>query len=462
VFLISKHKKSFYDILEINEDATTQEIKRAYKKLAREYHPDVVANSDDQMKKEKAKKIMVKLNNAKDTLLNPTKRAEYDIILNESRGEGSFVVEAYDDGIETIEVFDVDDDSDLELDSEDKYEKGSSEYRYNYDYSSDYDLDAQEHLAAEVEEEPDWDHNDESKSTTDEILYPDFAPDHEQEQAPTEVSDIDQTPDTTRIKREVFTFCPKCGAENAENNDFCFNCNTRLIYYRQSRGRAHKPPQRPPPSEPEPTWIPPTQRPTRLRDSGMIACPNCGANNFASSEYCYFCNVNLRYYRGRAVRSRPPPPARGRGSEPEPGMPLRDDEMVTCQECGAGNFPGSLFCRICHKDLKYDQKTTMDDEQYEVEDQYSSLVICPNCGAKNFENSSSCYFCHTSLVFYQPPSTPEKRENKAITRPKTTSSTSPKDKITVECPKCEHEVLPEQTYCYYCGYTFPKFIKLDD
>ena len=33
--------KDLYDILEIEKGANEQEIKRAYRKLARKYHPDV-------------------------------------------------------------------------------------------------------------------------------------------------------------------------------------------------------------------------------------------------------------------------------------------------------------------------------------------------------------------------------------------------------------------------------------
>ena len=32
--------KNYYDLLELNKNATTEEIKKGYKKLALKYHPD--------------------------------------------------------------------------------------------------------------------------------------------------------------------------------------------------------------------------------------------------------------------------------------------------------------------------------------------------------------------------------------------------------------------------------------
>jgi curved DNA-binding protein len=64
-------EKSYYDILGVKQDASTEEIKKAFKKLARKHHPD--AGGDEAKFKE--------ISNAYDTLSNADKRAEYDDML---------------------------------------------------------------------------------------------------------------------------------------------------------------------------------------------------------------------------------------------------------------------------------------------------------------------------------------------------------------------------------------------
>ena len=63
--------KSLYETLEINEKASADEIKKAYRKLARKYHPDV--NKDPQAE-DKFKEI----NAAYEVLSNPEKKQQYD------------------------------------------------------------------------------------------------------------------------------------------------------------------------------------------------------------------------------------------------------------------------------------------------------------------------------------------------------------------------------------------------
>ena len=63
--------KSLYETLEVNENAAADEIKKAYRKLARKYHPDV---NKDPSAEDKFKEI----NAAYEVLSNPEKKQQYD------------------------------------------------------------------------------------------------------------------------------------------------------------------------------------------------------------------------------------------------------------------------------------------------------------------------------------------------------------------------------------------------
>lgn len=77
-------KKDYYDILGVSRDATQDEIKKAFRKLARKYHPDV--NKDDKNATEKFKEI----NEAYEVLKDPEKRARYDQFGHAGVGQGDF------------------------------------------------------------------------------------------------------------------------------------------------------------------------------------------------------------------------------------------------------------------------------------------------------------------------------------------------------------------------------------
>jgi len=66
------NKRDYYEVLGVDKNAPADEIKKAYRKLARQYHPDV--NKDDPNAAEKFKEV----SEAYEVLSNDQKRAHYD------------------------------------------------------------------------------------------------------------------------------------------------------------------------------------------------------------------------------------------------------------------------------------------------------------------------------------------------------------------------------------------------
>ena len=64
--------KDYYKVLGIDKTATAEQVKKAYRKLARQHHPDV--NPNDKNAEQKCKEI----NEANEVLSDPEKRKKYD------------------------------------------------------------------------------------------------------------------------------------------------------------------------------------------------------------------------------------------------------------------------------------------------------------------------------------------------------------------------------------------------
>ncbi|WP_374075021.1 DnaJ domain-containing protein [Bdellovibrio bacteriovorus] len=79
---IMNSQSSLYDVLNINKNASTDEIRAAYRRLMKAYHPDRYLNEPQKLKA--ATEVMKKLNITRDTLMDPVARQKYDATIKVS------------------------------------------------------------------------------------------------------------------------------------------------------------------------------------------------------------------------------------------------------------------------------------------------------------------------------------------------------------------------------------------
>ncbi|MCI8759936.1 MAG: J domain-containing protein [Clostridia bacterium] len=76
-------KKNYYDILQVNKNASAEIIEKAYKTLAKMYHPDLQEESN----KKQAEEILKQINEAYEILSDSEKKKNYDAFLAKDEDE---------------------------------------------------------------------------------------------------------------------------------------------------------------------------------------------------------------------------------------------------------------------------------------------------------------------------------------------------------------------------------------
>ena len=89
-------ERDYYEVLGVNRNATNDELKKAYRKLALKYHPD--KNQGDKTAEQRFKEAA----NAYDVLSDPKKREMYD--LRGSAGLNDMGFHGFENSVDLVNV----------------------------------------------------------------------------------------------------------------------------------------------------------------------------------------------------------------------------------------------------------------------------------------------------------------------------------------------------------------------
>src|SRR5262245_52631472 len=78
--------RDYYEVMGVPREATADDIKRAYRKLARKLHPDLQPEAERAQAADRFKEI----NEAYEVLSDPEKRAKYDALGSQWKGGMDF------------------------------------------------------------------------------------------------------------------------------------------------------------------------------------------------------------------------------------------------------------------------------------------------------------------------------------------------------------------------------------
>lgn len=78
---MQKRQTNYYQMLGLAPEVSALEIKRAYRTLVKNHHPDVDYHDQDVSERKRATEYMMQINEAYETLIDKSKRAAYDLLL---------------------------------------------------------------------------------------------------------------------------------------------------------------------------------------------------------------------------------------------------------------------------------------------------------------------------------------------------------------------------------------------